>query len=92
MVVDVNSTREVDLDWSTFDNFIKNIDNLKFIIGRYAAPEDYSIMRTSSSKLSKEMNMYMDSDGFFEIANAVLSYKPNLEDYESCDSLDSFET
>ena len=36
------------LDWSTFDKFIENIDCLKFIIGRYAHPDEYTIFPTSS--------------------------------------------
>ena len=80
MIADINSTKEVQSDWSTFDKFIKNVEEFKFIIGRYAAPNDYSIMHTSSKQLSKEMNMYMDSDGFFRVADAILSHKPNLGD------------
>ena len=81
MIADINSTNEVRSDWSTFDKFIKNIQDFKFITNRYAAPKDYSIMHTSSEKLSKEMNMYMDSDAFFTVADAILSHKPHLRDY-----------
>ena len=82
MIADINSTKEVQSDWSTFDKFIKNIQNFNFITSRYAAPKDYSILHTFSEKLSKEMNMYMDSDGFFRVADAILSHKPDLRDYE----------
>ena len=82
MIADINSTKEVQSDWSTFDKFIRNVEEFKFIIGRYAAPKDYSITHTSSKQLSKEMNMYMDSDGFFRVADAILSHRPNLRDYD----------
>ena len=74
MIADINSTKEVQSDWSTFDKFIRNVEEFKFIIGRYAAPNDYSIMHASSKQLSKEMNMCMDSDGFFGVADAILSH------------------
>ena len=73
---------ELALDWSSFDNFVENLDSLKFILGRYAVPSDYSIFATSSEKLSKEMNAFMDSDDFFELGDRVLSHIPNLCDYE----------
>ncbi len=82
MIADVRSVSELQLDWSTFDNFINNLDKLKFIIGRYATLETYSIFPSSSEKRSKEMNSYMDSDDFFDLADEILSYEPRLEDYE----------
>ena len=82
MIAYVDRVRELQLDWSTFDDFINNLDKLKFIIGRYATPETYSIFPSSSEKRSKEMNSYMDSDDFFDLADEILSYEPRLEDYE----------
>ena len=82
MTADVQGKKELKLDWSTFDKFIENIDKLKFIIGRYATPESYSIIPSSSEKLSKEMNSYMDSNDFFDLADKILSYEPDLKDYE----------
>lgn len=82
LVADVNSVSELELDWSTFDNFISNLDNQKFIIGRYATPESYSIFSSNiSEELSKEMNSYIDSVGFFDIGDDILSYEPNPNDY-----------
>ena len=78
----VRGANELKLDWSTFDKFIENIDEQKFIIGRYADPKDYSIFETSSTKLSKEMNSFMDSADFFVLGDRILDYMPNLEDYE----------
>ena len=82
MTADVQCVKKLELDWSTFDKFIENIDKLKFIIGRYATPESYSIIPSSSEKLSKEMNSYMDSNDFFDLADNILSYEPDLKDYE----------
>lgn len=82
MIADVNSTKEVECDWSTFDDFVTNIERLKFIVGRYATPEYYSIMPSSSERLSKEMNIYIDSDNFFELGLSILAYEPDLADYE----------
>lgn len=80
---DVNSVKELELDWSTFDKFINNLDNQKFIIGRYATPESYSIFPSDiSDELSQEMNTYIDSRGFFDIGDHILSYEPNPNDYE----------
>jgi len=82
LVADVNSVSELELDWSTFDNFINNLDNQKFITGRYATPESYSIFPSNiSEELSKEMNSYIDSMGFFDIGDDILSYEPNPNDY-----------
>ena len=82
MIADANSTRELECDWSTFDQFVTNIEHLKFIIGRYATPEEYSIMPSSSERLSREMNIYIDSDDFFVLGLDILSYEPDLADYE----------
>lgn len=81
MNADVNGVNELYLDWSTFDKFINNLDNQKFIIGRYASPEQYSPFSSHSGNFSKEMNAYMDSKDFFDIANIILSYIPTLDDY-----------
>ena len=78
----VHGVDEVARDWSTLDQFVKNVDELHFVTGRYAKPEDYSAFQTLSSTLSKEMNMYLDSDDFFELANALLAYMPNVNDYK----------
>ena len=82
MQADKSNVVELNLDWSTFDKLIDNIDNQKFIIGRYATPNDYSIIPSSSNRLSKEMNSYMDSNDFFNLADTILSYKPSLNDYD----------
>ena len=82
MSADVGGVSEMKLDWTTFDRFIDNLDNQKFIIGRYATPESYSIFPSISGKLSKEMNSYMDSNGFFDLGEHILLYEPNLNDYE----------
>lgn len=81
MIADVNSVNELYLDWSTFDKFINNLDSQKFIIGRYASPQNYSLFPSHSGNFSKEMNAYMDSIDFFDIANIILSYIPALDDY-----------
>ena len=78
----VHGVEELTLDWSTFDKFIENLDRQKFIIGRYADPREYSIFQSSSAQRSQEMNSYMDSDDFFALAGKILSYKPDLGDYE----------
>ena len=77
----VHGVNPVTMNWSTFDQFIKNIDDQKFM-WRYAEPENYSIFETESRKLSKQMNTYMDSDDFFELGEIILRYKPDLADYE----------
>ena len=82
LTANVTGVSELELDWSTFDRFINNLDNQKFIIGRYAEPERYSIVPSISERLSKEMNSYMDSSGFFDVGDNILSYVPNLNDYE----------
>ncbi|MCY4381639.1 MAG: hypothetical protein OXE44_00615 [Nitrospinae bacterium] len=82
MNADVNGVNELNLDWSTFDNFTNNLDNQKFIIGRYASPEIYSLFPSISSNLSLEMNSYMDSNDFFDIGDTILSYIPPLDDYQ----------
>ena len=80
-IADVNSVNELKLDWSTFDKFIENLDGQKFIIGRYATPDIYTIFSSSSTELSAEMNSFMDSNSFFDLADKILSYKPDLIDY-----------
>ena len=62
MEAHVHGIEELDLDWSTFDKFIGNVDKQKFIVGRYAAPSEYSIFPSRSAQRSREMNSYMDSD------------------------------
>ena len=80
-IADVSGVGELELDWTTFDIFINNLDDQKFIFGRYAEPESYSIFSSISENLSKEMNSYMDSSGFFDVADDILSYEPNPNDY-----------
>ncbi len=80
-IADVSGVSEVELDWSTFDRFINNLDKQKFIIGRYATPESYSVIPSISGKLSKEMNTYIDSNGFFDLGEHILAYEPNPNDY-----------
>lgn len=72
---------ELELDWSTFDNFMENLEKEKFIIARYADPTHYSIFKSLSSKMSREMNTYMDSDDFFDLGDRLLAYVPSLSDY-----------
>ena len=79
---DLHGVKELDLDWSTFDCFIDNLDKLKFIVGRYAEPSGYSIFPSFSAQRSREMNSYMDSDDFFVMGEKILAYKPNPSDYE----------
>ena len=79
--LDVNSQNELNFDWSTFDKYIENLDGQKFIIGRYATPDIYTIFSSSSTVLSAEMNSFMDSNSFFDLADKILSYKPDLKDY-----------
>lgn len=81
MMTHVHGADPVSLDWSTFDLFIRNLDHQKFTTGRYAAPSNYSMFRTLSGKLSHEMNVFMDSDDFFEWGMSILEYAPNLRDY-----------
>ena len=78
----VHGVTELDLDWSTFDKFIKNLDKQKFIGGRYAEPSGYSIFESLSAKRSREMNSYMASDDFFVLGDRMLAYKPDPSDYE----------
>ena len=72
---------DLGLDWSSFDNFIKNLDTQKFVIGRYADPREYSIFQSRSANMSREMNSYMASDDFFILGDNILSHKPNPGDY-----------
>lgn len=81
MSADESGVSDLELNWSTFDNFIYNLDNQKFIIGRYATPDSYSIFSSISNELSKEMNSYIDSNDFFELGDYILSYEPNPNDY-----------
>ena len=76
-----NGIVERELDWSTLRHFLENIDSLKFIVGRYATPDRYSIIPTNISSTLHVMNTYMDSDAFFVIANHITSYLPKPEDY-----------
>lgn len=81
MMAHVHGVDPVSLDWSTFDLFIRNLDHQKFTTGRYAAPSNYSIFSTISEKLSREMNVFIDSDDFFEWGFSMLGYEPDLADY-----------
>ena len=81
MEADTQGVYQTNDDWSTFDKFIGNIDDNQFILGRYATPDQYSIYRSISHSLSREMNRYMDSQGFFEVGHLLLSYVPELDDY-----------
>lgn len=69
------------LDWSTLRHFLQHIDSLKFIIGRYATPDRYSIIPTNISSSLHVMNTYLDSDAFFVIADRIISYLPRPEYY-----------
>ena len=77
-----HGVEELDLDWSTLDKFIENLDKQKFVIGRYADPVEYSIFQSLSSQMSHEMNSYMESDDFFVLGDKILAYKPNPSAYE----------
>ncbi|MXY21404.1 MAG: hypothetical protein F4Y49_08725 [Dehalococcoidia bacterium] len=77
-----DGVEELDLDWSSFDDFIENLDAQKFVIGRYAAPSEYSIFQSRSARMSREMNSYMASNDFFVLADKILAHKPNPRDYE----------
>ena len=76
-----NGVVERELDWSTLRHFLQHIDSLKFIVGRYATPNLYSIIPTNISSTLHVMNTYMDSDAFFVIANHITSYLPKPDDY-----------
>jgi hypothetical protein len=78
----VSGVEKLSLDWSTFDKFVENIHNQKFIVGRYADPKEYGIFQSRSSNRSREMNSYMDSDDFFLLGERLLAYKPDPKDYE----------
>ena len=81
MEIDAEGTREVkDLDWSTFDSFVENLEEQRFLIARYATPQDYSIFRSRFGELSVEMNRYIDSMGFFDTASKLMSFVPGYED------------
>ena len=64
------------LDWSTFDSYVGNLEAQRFVVGRYATPESYSIFPSREGELSVEMNRYMDSIDFFHIATGILSFIP----------------
>ena len=81
MEADTQGVRQTGCNWSSFDQFVKNIDDNQFILGRYATPDQYSIHRSISQTLSREMNRYMDSKGFFEVGHLLLSHVPDLRDY-----------
>ena len=68
----VHGVEELDLDWSTFDVFIENLDSQKFIVGRYAEPREYGIFRSRSRKRSREMNSYIASNDFFALGEKIL--------------------
>ena len=78
----VHGVEELDLDWSTFDVFIENLDSQKFIVGRYAEPREYGIFRSRSRKRSREMNSYIASNDFFALGEKILAYRPDPIDYE----------
>ena len=82
MEAHIHGVKKLDLDWSTFDKFIANLDKQSFIVGRYADPSEYGIFPSRSAKRSREMNSYMDSDDFFVLGDKLLVYKPNPSDYE----------
>ena len=77
MEIDAEGVREVkDLDWSDFDSFVGNIDTQRFVMGRYATPQDYSIYRSRFGELWVEMNRYMDSMTFFDVADEIVAFVP----------------
>ena len=81
MQAHVHGVEDLVLDWSTFDKFAENLVNQKFIVGRYADPNEYSIFQSLSTQMSLEMNSYMDTDDFFALGERILAYKPNPGDY-----------
>ena len=82
MEAHAHGVEELDLDWSTLDKFIENLDKQKFVIGRYADPAEYSIFQSLSSQMSREMNSYLESDDFFVLGDKMLAYTPNPSAYE----------
>ena len=82
MEAHVHGVKELNLDWSTLDEFVENLVNQKFIVGRYADPSEYSIFQSLSVQRSREMNSFMDSEDFFVLAEKILAHKPNPSDYE----------
>ena len=82
MEAHVHGTKELTLSWSTFDEFIANLDKQKFTIGRYADPSGYSIFQSRSANRSHEMNSYIDSDDFFALGDKILAFRPNPAEYE----------
>lgn len=79
----VHGIDDLSLDWSTFENFVRNIHDMKFIVGRYGTIDQYSIFKTASQRRSHEMNAYMDSQDFFTLGLHMLTYKPNPLDLVS---------
>lgn len=65
------------MDWITFEQFLGNIDNLEFAIGRYAAPGEYSLFESNLEPERQNMNTYIVSDDFFHLATRIMSYTPN---------------
>ena len=79
----VHGIEDVSLDWSTFELFVRNIKDMKFILGRYGTMQQYSTFDTASRERSHEMNTYMDSQDFFALGSHLLTYKPPLSDYDA---------
>ena len=79
----VHGIEEVSLDWSTFEMFVRNINDMKFILGRYGTMQQYSNFDTASQQRSHEMNTYMDSQDFFALGSHLLTYIPPLSDYDT---------
>ena len=79
----VHGIEEVSLDWSTFEIFVQNINDMKFILGRYGTMGQYSIFDTAAQQRSHEMNTYMDSQDFFALGTHLLTYIPPLSDYDT---------
>ena len=75
--VTVHGSEELKLDWTTFEQFLGNVDKLEFTIGRYAAPGEYSIFESKLEPERQNMNTYMVSNDFFELASRIMSYSPN---------------
>ena len=62
---------------------MQNINDMKFILGRYGTMGHYSIFDTASQQRSHEMNTYMDSQDFFALGTHLLTYIPPLSDYDT---------
>ena len=77
MEIDTEGIREVrGVDWSTFDSFAENLEVQRFLMSRYATPQDYSVFRSRFGELSVEMNRYIDSLEFFHVASRIISFVP----------------